>query len=156
MMDWTKKDFMLESGIKPYRVLIADDSDYLRRLLSLILECYEEFDVIGVACDGRECLEMARRLKPDLITLDMNMPDMDGMETLRRLHETQPIPVIMVSSLPVDESPLFEQLLELGAAGAVSKPFTDGAVGLGLFESKLVKQLRLAALNERASRPTNY
>jgi two-component system chemotaxis response regulator CheB len=128
-------------------VLVTDDSVYMRRLIKALLEHYEDFDVIATAENGRDCLALAQRLMPDLITLDMNLPDIDGVDVLRRLREFCRIPVVIVSSLPVDEAPLAEQLAELGAAGAVPKPFGDGAVGLQLFETELLNRLRTAALS---------
>jgi two-component system chemotaxis response regulator CheB len=117
------------------RILIVDDFKMLQRLLKLILSNQPDMEVVGIASDGQECLNMAAELCPDVITLDINMPVMDGIET-------SDVPVIIVSGLPVDEDPMQLQLKDLGATATVVKNFSNGSIGIASFESDLLKAIR--------------
>ena len=81
------------------RVLVVDDSLFMRRMISDLLQQDAELEVIGAAKNGQEGLEMARQLKPDVITLDVERPVMDGVTMLQQLMQQQPTPVLMLSSL---------------------------------------------------------
>jgi len=83
----------------PIRVLIVDDSAFMRNALGKMLASDPDIEVVGIARDGVEALEKVALLKPDLVTMDVEMPRMDGIEALRRIMATSPLPVIMVSSL---------------------------------------------------------
>jgi two-component system chemotaxis response regulator CheB len=124
------------------RILIVDDFKMLQRLLKLILSNQPDMEVVGIASDGQECLNMAAELCPDVITLDINMPVMDGIETLKNLRKTSDVPVIIVSGLPVDEDPMQLQLKDLGATATVVKNFSNGSIGIASFESDLLKAIR--------------
>jgi two-component system, chemotaxis family, protein-glutamate methylesterase/glutaminase len=124
------------------RVLIVDDFKMLQRLLKAILSNQPDMEVAGIANDGQECLEMVAALRPDVVTLDINMPVMDGIETLKNLRMTSDVPVIIVSGLPVDEDPLLLQLKDLGATATVVKNFSNGSIGIASFESDLLKAIR--------------
>jgi two-component system, chemotaxis family, protein-glutamate methylesterase/glutaminase len=124
------------------RVLIVDDFKMLQRLLKLILSNQPDMEVVGIANDGQECLELAAALRPDVITLDVNMPVMDGIETLKNLRKSSDVPVIIVSGLPVDEDPMQLQLKDLGATATVVKNFSNGSIGIASFESDLLKAIR--------------
>ncbi|MBI5286532.1 MAG: response regulator, partial [Deltaproteobacteria bacterium] len=87
---------------KPIQVLIIDDSAFNRRTIASILESAPGVKVVGTATDGMEGLKEVMRLRPDLITLDLEMPVMDGFTFLRILMETNPIPVIVVSGRKED------------------------------------------------------
>jgi len=84
-------------------VLVVDDSAFMRKVISDILNSDEEIKVIDTAKNGLEAIEKAQKLKPDVITLDLKMPVMDGLECLRKLNETMRIPVIMLSSITKEE-----------------------------------------------------
>ena len=86
----------------PIRILVVDDSAVFRMVLARVLGRTDGMEVIGVAADGLEALEAAHRLDPDVITLDVEMPGLDGLETLRRLLAERPTRVVMLE--PRDES----------------------------------------------------
>ena len=102
------------------RVLVIDDSAFNRRTIVKILESLPNVEVVGYACDGEEGLRKVIDLKPDLITLDLEMPRMDGFTLLRIVMHNQPTPIIVVSSRSDDEDVF--KALELGAVEFVSKP----------------------------------
>ena len=84
---------------KIIKVLIVDDSAFMRKALSMMMEDDPNIKVIGTARDGEEGIEKVRSLKPDLVTMDIEMPRMDGLTALREIMRTDPVPVMMVSSL---------------------------------------------------------
>ena len=104
----------------PIRLLVVDDSAYNRRNIADVFASYPEVEVVGKAADGEEALRLATLLKPDVITLDLEMPRMDGFTFLRILMSRQPTPVIVVSSYSQKENVF--KALELGALDFVAKP----------------------------------
>ncbi len=104
----------------PIRLLVVDDSAYNRRNIADVFATYPEVEVVGKAADGEEALRLATLLKPDVITLDLEMPRMDGFTFLRILMSRQPTPVIVVSSYSQKENVF--KALELGALDFVAKP----------------------------------
>src|SRR6188508_98174 len=112
---------MSESSAKgPLRVLVVDDSAFNRRSISDILTTDPNIEVVGKAADGEEALRLAASLRPDVITLDLEMPRMDGFTFLRILMARQPTPVIVISSYSNKENVF--KALELGAIDFVAKP----------------------------------
>ena len=105
---------------KPIRLLVVDDSAYNRRNIAEVFAATPEVEVVGKAADGEEALRLATLLKPDVITLDLEMPRMDGFTFLRILMSRQPTPVIVVSSYSQKENVF--KALELGALDFVAKP----------------------------------
>jgi len=109
----------------PCRVLIVDDSALMRRSVKAILEKNRKIKVIGAARDGVDALQKIADLKPDLVTLDINMPNMDGLTCLAHIKEEHPdITVVMVSSLTDEGASATLEAIELGAIGYVAKPGT--------------------------------
>lgn len=104
----------------PIRLLVVDDSAYNRRNIADVFATYPEVEIVGKAADGEEALRLASLLKPDVITLDLEMPRMDGFTFLRILMSRQPTPVIVVSSYSQKENVF--KALELGALDFVAKP----------------------------------
>ncbi|RCS49259.1 chemotaxis response regulator protein-glutamate methylesterase [Bremerella cremea] len=104
------------------RVLIVDDSQLIRALISDLLEEAEDIEVVGTAADGMEAVRMARSLKPDVITLDVQMPKMDGLQTLEKILEEQPIPVLMVSATTQLGGQITLEALDRGALDYIAKP----------------------------------
>src|ERR1700739_4044166 len=102
------------------RLLVVDDSAYNRRNIADVFASSTEVEVVGKAADGEEALRLATLLKPDVITLDLEMPRMDGFTFLRILMMKQPTPVIVVSSYSQKENVF--KALELGALDFVAKP----------------------------------
>ena len=103
-----------------YKVLIVDDSDVARQLLMSIFALSDDFTVIGVACDGREGFDKACRLKPDLITMDLHMPVMDGYESVERIMSEVPAPIMVITSYKEAETAF--RCIALGALEVIDKP----------------------------------
>jgi two-component system, chemotaxis family, protein-glutamate methylesterase/glutaminase len=133
----------------PLRVLVVDDSAYNRRNIADILASSVDIELVGKAGDGEEALRLATNLKPDVITLDLEMPKMDGFTFLRILMSRQPTPVIVVSSYSQKENVF--KALELGAVDFVAKPdrqVSPDAVELReqiLSKLEMIRNLRPAA-----------
>jgi len=126
------------------KLLIADDSALVRKLLTGIFAAEGDFD-IRVARNGREALELARSFEPDVVTLDVHMPEMNGLDCLDRIMVETPRPVVMVSSLTEDGARETLRAMDLGAIDFVAKP--EGAVSLEIdsLRSALVEKVRAAA-----------
>ena len=107
---------------KTIEVLVIDDSAFMRKVLQDILDSTHDIKVVGTAKNGLEALDMARELHPDVITLDLNMPSMDGLTCLRELQNITDTPVIMLSSLTVDGGKATIEALESGAIDFITKP----------------------------------
>lgn len=116
------------------RVLVVDDSIFMRRIVSDLIAELPGFQVIGTAKNGLEAIEMNKRLQPDCITMDVEMPEMNGLEALKRIMREQPVPVIMLSSLTKEGAMETIEALEAGAVDFVQKP--SGSISLDLFKVK--------------------
>lgn len=117
----------------PVRVLIVDDSVVIRRLLSTIIEGDPDLEVAGMAQNGRIALERVAKLKPDVVTLDIEMPEMNGLETLVALRKTNPtLPIIMFSTLTARGAEATLDALSFGASDYVTKPANVGSVREGM------------------------
>jgi len=127
------------------RVLIVDDSALYRRLLTSIFAADHRFDVIGVAGNGREALDMARRLRPNLITLDVEMPVMSGPECLEALMAEIPTPVLMVSNLTHEGSDAAFACLQRGAVDVVLKPQAQPGADITAFATDVVARAAAVA-----------
>lgn len=122
------------------KVLIVDDSAYTRQMIKRILEQETGLEVVGIASDGIDAMAKTLRLKPDIITLDFEMPEMDGFSFLRWLMRERPTPVIMVSSH--NDSKTVFKALELGAVDFIAKPTKRASVELQSIEKDLVRKVR--------------
>ncbi len=107
------------------RVLIVDDSALVRALLQEVLESDSRFEVVGCAKDAFEARDLIKQLHPDVITLDIEMPKMNGIAFLKNLMRLRPMPVVMISTLTQEGAPATLQALELGAVDFVPKPKSD-------------------------------
>jgi two-component system chemotaxis response regulator CheB len=101
--------------MKKYSILVVDDSAFMRRAISQILEEDPSFSVVGIARNGLEAIEKIHRLKPDLVTMDVEMPEMNGIKALEQIMKTSPVPVVMLSSRTRDGAKETIQALEIGA-----------------------------------------
>jgi two-component system chemotaxis response regulator CheB len=126
----------------PLRVLVVDDSVFNRRSIGEILAQSPEIEVVGKAADGEEALRLVANLKPDCITLDLEMPRMDGFTFLRILMTKMPTPVVVVSSYSQKENVF--KALELGALDFVAKPERFSDPDLGGIRDQLVSKVLLA------------
>jgi two-component system chemotaxis response regulator CheB len=136
----------MSSFSKPLRVGIVDDSPLIREMLTAIISEADGMVVVGTAEDPYAARGMIKAAKPDVITLDVEMPRMDGLEFLEKLMRLHPMPVIMVSTLTTKSADVTLHALELGAVDYVAKP-TNGDVRAALTTQLLPK---LQALQERA------
>ncbi|MEW4567326.1 chemotaxis response regulator protein-glutamate methylesterase [Tautonia sp. JC769] len=137
---------------RPVRVLIVDDSALMRKMLSEMIGSSPELEVVGTARDGSEALELAGRLRPDVVTLDVEMPGLSGLEVLPRLLEKQEVPVVMVSSWTQEGADITLAALELGAVDFLPKPDRRHFSQLRGARDLLVAKLLMAS-GSRVRRP---
>lgn len=130
--------------MKKIRVLVIDDSALIRKLLTEVINSQRDMEVIGVASDPLVAREMIREMNPDVLTLDVEMPRMDGLDFLEKLMRLRPMPVIMVSTLTEKGSEVTFRALELGAVDFVAKPKIDIATGLKLYSKEITSKIRAA------------
>ncbi|HRL99240.1 MAG TPA: chemotaxis response regulator protein-glutamate methylesterase [Acidovorax sp.] len=128
------------------RVIVVDDSALVRSLLSEIINRQRDMECIGTANDPLVAREMIRELNPDVITLDVEMPRMDGIDFLGRLMRLRPMPVVMISTLTERGAEVTMRALELGAVDFVAKPRVGLASGLNDLASQIVDKIRVAAV----------
>src|SRR5438132_7999516 len=107
---------------KKFRVLVVDDSTFMRKVLETIFNADEQLQVVGQAKDGREAVALAESLKPDVITMDINMPHMDGLQATAQIMTTNPKPIVIVSSESREGASSTLKALEVGAIDFVAKP----------------------------------
>ncbi|HHW42704.1 MAG TPA: response regulator, partial [Desulfotomaculum sp.] len=127
----------------PIRVLLVDDSALIRRVITRLLESRGEFQIIDTAVDGEEAVRKICALKPDVVSLDLEMPVLDGLGVLRRVMRQCPVPVVMLSSLTTAGAQATMQALSLGAVDFVAKPSRPGQ--LDAMVNELAEKLRTAA-----------
>ncbi|SDY47541.1 protein-glutamate methylesterase/protein-glutamine glutaminase [Nitrosomonas halophila] len=125
-------------------VLVVDDSALIRKLLTDIINSQPDMEVIGAAPDPVAAREMIRTLNPDVLTLDIEMPKMDGLEFLEKLMRLRPMPVVMVSTLTEQGSEATLRALELGAVDFVAKPKMDIRHGLEAYADEIANKIRVA------------
>jgi two-component system chemotaxis response regulator CheB len=129
----------------PVRVLIVDDSAVMRQLLSVLLAADPEIEVVGTAADPHIARERIKALNPDVITLDVEMPHMDGLTFLRKIMALRPTPVVMISSLTQRGADTTLEALEIGAVDFIAKPTEDVANGLIGLAGDLQAKIKAAA-----------
>ena len=139
--------------MKKITVIVVDDSALIRKLLSEIINSQPDMQVLGAAPDPLVAREMIRSLNPDVLTLDVEMPKMDGLDFLERLMRLRPMPVVMVSSLTEKGSDATLRALELGAIDYVSKPKIDIVHGIEEYASEITDKIRAAAAARLRMRP---
>jgi len=111
------------NGKRSYKLMIVDDSNLMRRRIERSQQ-FEELQLVGTAADGVQALELFKRTDPDVVTMDITMPHMDGIECIARLVELKPAIRILVVSALADKATAVEAM-ERGANGFLNKPFTD-------------------------------
>ncbi len=126
------------------RVIIADDSAFMRMVLSDLFKKQPDFEVLDTAKNGKEAVEKVLRLKPDLLTMDVNMPVMDGLQALEAIMKDCPTPVVMCSSLTKEGADATIKALDLGAVDFISK--AGGSVSkINTIEDEILEKCRAAA-----------
>jgi two-component system chemotaxis response regulator CheB len=128
--------------IQPKKVLIIDDSKVVRYILTDILSQDESIEVVGAASDPYEAIDKIRILNPDVITLDVEMPRMNGINFLKRLLRHKPLPVIMISSYTKQNSDLTIEALAMGAVDFITKPSEDPNAGLKTLSKEIVAKVK--------------
>lgn len=132
-------------GKKVHRVLIVDDSAVFRALLSEIIDSDPQLEVVGSAVDPYEAREKIKKLKPDVITLDIEMPKMDGVQFLRNLMRLHPMPVVMISTLTQHGADATLAALDLGAVDYFPKPTENVAAEMGNYRQLVIEKVKMAA-----------
>ncbi len=133
------------------RVLIVDDSVFMRSMLRSAMEKAEGIEVIGTAQNGREGLKKIDELKPDVVTLDVEMPGLDGLGVLEEVMKGHPLPIVMVSTKTQAGAEATLKALELGAVDYVAKPLGEKSATLGRFRESVVRAVRTAAESNRST-----
>jgi two-component system, chemotaxis family, protein-glutamate methylesterase/glutaminase len=126
------------------RVLVVDDSALMRKLIPQMLAADESIEVVGTAMDGSFCLKKIEELKPNVVTLDLEMPGMNGIDTLKEIMRRQPVPVIVVSSHSTEGATVTMKALGLGAFDFVTKP-KDATAHMAETARELIAKVKAAA-----------
>ena len=127
------------------KVLVVDDSAFMRKALSRMLEKDESIKVAGTAANGMEAIEKIEVLKPDVVTMDIEMPVMNGIEALKRIMAKNPLPVIMFSSLTQEGADVTMEALNIGACDFVAKDFSNVSIHMQDRESELITKVKNVA-----------
>ncbi len=130
---------------KRIKVLVIDDSALIRKVLTELLGADPEIEVVGTAADPLLAREKIKELNPDVLTLDIEMPNLDGLAFLERLMRLRPMPVVMVSSLTQKDADVTLQALEMGAVDFIAKPALDLAQGLAAIQEEVTSKVKAAA-----------
>ena len=131
--------------MKNIKVVIVDDSALIRSILTEIINSQPRLEVVGAAPNPLVARELIKQTNPDVLTLDVEMPKMDGLDFLERLMRLRPMPVVMISSLTERGSEITMRALELGAVAFVTKPKLSIADGMREFAELIADKLRAAA-----------
>jgi two-component system chemotaxis response regulator CheY len=132
------------------RILVVDDSAFMRNTLRYVLE-RAKHEVVGLAKGGREAVELYQRLQPDLVTMDIVMQDMDGLEALRRIREMDARAMVLMVTVQNQER-LQQEARKLGACGYINKPFREADI-LGVLHRVLDRNQEVRSVGADAKRP---
>lgn len=141
------------------KVVVVDDSAFMRKAISTMLAKDPEIDVVATARDGEEGLELIRKFNPDVVTLDIEMPRMDGLTCLRHIMMEMPRPVLMVSSLTSEGAEATLKALDLGAVDFIPKQLSKVSLDIVKIEASLISKVKIVAsrkLIHSRPRPTAY
>jgi two-component system chemotaxis response regulator CheB len=134
------------------KVLIVDDSAFMRNAISSMLSSDQEIMVVGTAKDGIEALEKVESLKPDIVTMDVEMPKMDGISALKQIMKKNPVPVIMISALTSEGVKVTLDALELGAVDFIPKNLSDLSINIVKIKEILINKVKQIARKQIASK----
>lgn len=130
---------------KKLRVLVVDDSAFMRKIIADIINSDPLLEVVGTAVDGIDALEKIAKLKPDVITLDVNMPRMDGLTTLKHIMERNPLPVVMLSNVTQEGAEITFKALKMGAIDYVPKPSGELSLDIHKIKTEIIDKIKNAA-----------
>jgi two-component system, chemotaxis family, protein-glutamate methylesterase/glutaminase len=140
----------------PFRVLVVDDSNFFQHRLKEIINEHPELKVVGIAGNGLEAVEKAKSLKPDIITMDFEMPVMDGVTAIKHIMADRNVPILMFSSLTYEGAKITLDALAAGALDFISKDFAEVSRNSSGLKKKLHERLlTLARAAQRVSAPEN-
>jgi two-component system, chemotaxis family, protein-glutamate methylesterase/glutaminase len=134
----------------PIRVLVVDDSRFMVRLISTALEAAGDMEVVGYALDGQEAVLKAEKLSPDVITMDVVMPRMDGLQATRLIAAKIDIPIIIFSAYTQEGASLTVEALQAGAVDCLAKPSGERSMSLDSVADDLVRKVRGVAMQARS------
>ena len=143
------------------KLLVVDDSAFMRKLISDFFIDNKSIEIIGIARNGKDAIEKIKNLQPDVITLDVEMPVMNGLEALQRIMEETPVPVVMLSSTTKSGAESTMQAMEYGAVDFIAKPSGTISLDLHKIKEELVEKVEHAAqvsikkMQKRTSLPVN-
>ncbi|HUI29095.1 MAG TPA: chemotaxis response regulator protein-glutamate methylesterase [Candidatus Acidoferrales bacterium] len=129
----------------PIRILVVDDSAFMRKAISMMLEEDHGIEVVGTARDGLEAIEKVRELNPDLMTLDVEMPRMDGITALKQIMKDNPLPVLMVSSLTLEGARATIDALAAGAVDFIPKQLSYISMDITKIKGDLISKIKAVA-----------
>jgi len=127
------------------KVFVVDDSAFMRGIITKMLESDNEIEVVGSARNGQEGIEKIGLLKPDVVTLDIEMPIMNGIEALKHIMKNNPLPVIMFSALTSEGAEITLEALNIGAADFITKDFSNFSIKISGKENELVNKVKTVA-----------
>jgi two-component system chemotaxis response regulator CheB len=133
----------------PYRILVVDDSAFMRKIISDLIVQDPQFTIVATAGNGKEAVEAVAEWKPDAVTLDLEMPLMNGIEALQLIMKSNPIPVIMLSGISEDNTRETIKALQFGAFDFIRKPSTAVSNDIHHVGESLLEKLRIAVLTKR-------
>ncbi|MBP0726220.1 chemotaxis response regulator protein-glutamate methylesterase [Bacillus sp. RG28] len=125
-------------------VLIVDDSAFMRKVISSMISSDDQIEVIATAKNGMEAVEKVKQLKPDVVTLDIEMPKLNGLEALKIIMKESPVPVVMLSSLTKEGASSTILAMENGAVDFVQKPSGSISLDIDLVQDELIKKVKMA------------
>jgi two-component system chemotaxis response regulator CheB len=131
----TRKKYMI-------RVIVVDDSSFMRKILTRMLERDNDIKVVETAANGEEAIEKIEKIRPDVVTMDIEMPVMNGIEALKKIMATNPLPVIVLSALSKEGADITMEALNLGACDFMTKDISDGPLGMASKEVELIGKVK--------------
>lgn len=127
------------------RVLVVDDSAFMRKVISDIINNDPYMEVVGKARNGQDALKKIQELNPDVVTMDVEMPGLDGLAALEELMKIKPVPVIMISSLTKRGTEQTVKALQLGAVDFIAKPSGQISLDIDAVQDEIIRKIKIAA-----------
>ena len=134
-----------------YKVLIVDDSNFFQMRLKEIVNEHPQLNVVGVAANGQEAIDLAAKLKPDVISMDYEMPFLDGVSAVKIIMDENPVPIVMFSSMTYEGAKITLDALEAGAVDFMNKNFAEVSNNSAMFKKKLHEKLITFAKSSNVS-----